>query len=411
MKRVLLSIGIISCVTFLSCDNKPPVVNPPVPVNLLTVSTQTVLYFDKFPSTTQALNQVNLLPEVQGYITGIYFSDGANVKKGQVLYEIDRRLFKSAYDAAEANLKVAQGNLEQAQQDADRYVYLNSYNAVAKQQYDHAIIALQNAKNQVKAADESLKTAKTNLAYAVITAPFDGTVGFSQVKLGNMVSVGQTILNTISTNDPMAVDFLVNEKQIGQFEKFRSIQSSHDSLFTILLPDNSLYAFPGKISVIDRAVDPQTGTIRVRLVFPNPKNELKVGMSCVVRVRNQETTPQILIPGKAVVEQMGEYFVFVAKDTVIEHVSADSANKKPAEHEAPKLRAIQRKIKLGQTINENVVVLSGINVGEKIVVDGVQAVHDGSIIAAGGKKGPANGEGKGMDKGKENAEKPAESKK
>jgi len=397
MNRVLLSIGLMGCVAFFSCEQKPPPANPPIPVNLFTVTVQPVLYYDKYPSTTQALSQVNLLPEVQGYITGIFFSDGSQVKKGQVLYEIDRRLYKSAYDAAAANLKVAQGNLDQAQQDADRYAYLNSYNAVAKQQYDHAIITLQNAKNQVKAAEEGLKTAKTNLAYAVITAPFDGTVGFSQVKLGNMVTIGQTVLNTISTNNPMAVDFLVNEKQLPGFEKFEKAKLANtDSLFTLLMPDNTLYTYPGKISVIDRAVDPQTGSIRIRLVFPNPKNELKVGMSCVVRVRNQETTPQMLVPSKAIVEQMGEYFVFVAKDTLITH-PADSTAKKSEDvgqgSNVPKLRAIQKKIQVGQTIGANIIVVSGLNVGDKVIVDGVQAVHEGSAILAGNKR-PSEEKGK-----------------
>ena len=243
----------------------------------------------------------------------------------------------------------------QAQQDADRYTYLNSQNAVAKQLYDHAIIALQVAKNTVKSSEEAVKFAKTNLSYAVITAPFSGTIGFSQVKLGNVVTVGQTILNTISTDDPMAVDFLVNEKQLLEFETFsKQKQTDHDSLFTILLPDNTLYPHTGKISVIDRSVDPQTGSIRVRLEFANPQNVLKVGMSCIVRVHNQETEPVLLIPGKAVVEQMGEYFVFIAKDTTI-IPPADSTHKKKKKREVdtipgPKLRAFQKKVQLGQTI-------------------------------------------------------------
>jgi len=388
MNRVLPVAGLIGCIVLFSCKQKPPAPNPPTPVNLYTVSKQHVLYYDKYPSTTQALSQVNLLPQVQGYITGIFFSDGAQVKKGQVLYEIDRRLYQAAYDAAAANVKVAEGNMEQAQQDADRYTYLNNYHAVAKQLYDHAMITLQNSKNQVKAAEEALKTAKTNLAYSIITAPFDGTVGFSQVKLGNLVSVGQTILNTISTNDPMAMDFVINEKQLPDFEKLQAgRQPVPDSLFTILLPNNAQYAYPGKISVIDRAVDPQTGSIKVRLVFPNPKHELKVGMSCIVRVHNQETSPQILIPSKAIMEQMGEYFVFVAKDTVIA-APADSADKKKADtaQAGPRLRAIQKRIQTGQIIGANTIVLSGIDDGDKIVVDGVQALHDGSPIALGNKR-------------------------
>src|ERR1022692_4153158 len=312
MHRVLMSVLLLSCLIFFSCKQKQPPPVPPTPVNLYTVKAQHVLYYDKYPATTQGLSQVSLLPEVQGYITGIFFTEGSHVKKGQILYEIDKRLYQAALDAAAANLKVAEGNQVQAQQDADRYVYLNNEHAVAKQLYDHAVIALDNAKNQTKASEEGVKTAKTNLTYSVIYAPFNGTIGFSQVKLGNMAVVGQTVLNTISTDDPMAVDFLINEKQLMDFEKIeRKKQQPIDSLFTLLLPNNSLYPHNGKISIIDRAVDPQTGSIRVRLVFPNPQNDLKVGMSCIVRVHNQDAAPQLVIPGKAVVEQMGEYFVLL----------------------------------------------------------------------------------------------------
>ena len=388
MNKILLGIVLISCVAFFSCKQKqPPPANPPVPVNLYTVSAKRVLYYDNYPATTEALSQVNILPEVQGAITGIFFTEGSFVKKGQELYEIDRRLYQQAYDAAVANLKVMQGTLVQSQQDADRYAYLNSENAVAKQLYDHAVITLDNSKNQVKSSEEAVKTAKTNLNYSIIYAPFDGTIGFSQVKLGNVVTVGQTVLNTISTNNPMAVDFLVNEKQLTKFEKFEKNKAEAiDSLFTIVLPDNTIYPYTGKISVIDRAVDPQTGTIRVRLVFPNTENYLRAGMSCVLRVHNQEATPQMVIPGKAVVEQMGEYFVFVAKDTVIENKdSTQKSNTDTASTAGPKLRAFQVKVELGQTIGPNVIVKSGLDIGDKIITDGIQSLHDGSPIAASNK--------------------------
>ena len=329
MNRYLFGLLLISCTTIFSCKPKPVPPSPPVPVNIQIASVRKVIYYDKYPSTTQALSQVNLYPEVQGYITGIFFTEGAHVKKGQKLYEIDKRLFQAAYDQAEANLKVAHGNTVQAQQDADRYIYLNKQKAVAEQLYDHAVIALENAKNSEKAAEQAVKTAKTNFAYSIIYAPFDGTIGFSQVKLGNMVTVGQTILNTISTDNPIAVDFLVNEKQVAAFEQLeKNKKDAVDSLFTILMPDNSLYPYPGKISVIDRAVNSQTGSIRIRLVFPNPDYAIRVGMSCVVRVHNQEAAPQILLPSKAIVEQMGDYFVFVDKDTLI--VPSSEANEKSA---------------------------------------------------------------------------------
>ncbi|MBC9933051.1 efflux RND transporter periplasmic adaptor subunit [Chitinophaga qingshengii] len=369
-------------ILFFSCRQKPPAANPPVPVNLFTVKSEMVRYYDTYPSTAQALSQVNIVPSVvQGYVTGIFAADGAQVRKGQLLYEIDKRIYQAAYDQALANLKVAQSNQLQQQQDADRYVYLNKYNAVAKQLYDHAMIALETAKSQTKVAQEAVKSAQTNLNFASVYAPFDGTIGISAVRLGNVVVGGQTIMNTISTNDPMAVDFLVNEKQLLAFERFKTDSSAMpDSLFTLQLPDNTGYPYPGKISVIDRAVDPQTGTIRMRLVFPNHQHLLKVGMSCVVRVRNQEKGPQMVVPNKAVVEQMGEYFLFVAKDTVV------ASKNKPGKEEVSRLHAYQKKIQIGQTIGADVIVLSGVTDGDRVVVDGIQSIHDGSAITLAAKK-------------------------
>jgi membrane fusion protein (multidrug efflux system) len=352
-------------------------------VSLFTVVPQQVTYYDRYTATTVALSQVNLLPQVQGYITAIYFKEGSRVKQGQKLYDIDRRIYEDNYNSAAANVKVAEGNVKQAQEDADRYIYLNNNNAVAKQLYDHAVIALENAQSSYQAALEALKIAKTNLAYSEITAPFDGTIGFSMVKLGDLVTVGQTVLNTVSTDDPMGVDFLINEKQ---FSFFNSLQNKHnqpvDSLFTLILPNGSLYSYLGTLSVIDRAVDPQTGAIRIRLVFPNPQYSLRAGMSCVVRVHNEDSVAQLVIPNKAVVEEMGEYFVYVAKD------SAMTSGSNPGGHAAaqgdPRLYAFQKKVRLGAILGPNVIIKDGITDGDNIVSDGIQSLHNGSRIAPSG---------------------------
>ena len=413
MSRQASTLVFIISLALFSCQQKPVASNPPTPVNLATVKTAPVLYYDNYPATTQALMQVDLHAQVQGYVTGIYFTEGTHVHKGQKLYSIDERLYQAAYDQAAANVKVAEGNQVQAQQDADRYQYLIQHNAVAKQTLDHAVIALQNAKNEVAAAQQALKTAATNFTYSTITAPFDGTIGFSQVKLGNLLTIGTTILNTISTDNPMAVDFLINEAQLNHYQELQREKEHHvDSLFTIVLPNHAIYSQHGKISVIDRAVDPQTGTIRVRLVFPNATQELRAGMSCVVRVHNLETTPQILIPGKAIVEQMGEYFVYIAKDTII-HRAADSTGSKTAGADntggkdgaggqatdsaagKPHLVAIQVKVETGQTIGSNILIKSGLKSGDRIVVDGVQALHDGSPITTENRQGPGAQGGRG----------------
>jgi len=385
MTRAYLAL-LISLLLFVSCKQKQPPPIPPTPVNVFTVKAQNVLYYDKYPATTAALSQVDLRPEVQGYITGISFIEGDHVRKGQKLYEIDRQLYEESYDQAKANVEVALGNLKQAQQDADRYNYLNTKDAVATQTLDHANIALENAKSSVKAAEQAMRMAATNLNYSIISAPFDGTVGFSQVKLGNMVTVGQTILNTISTDDPMGVDFLISEKQLAHFEDLKDDkQQTIDSLFTITLPNDSLYPYIGKISIIDRAVDSQTGTIRVRVVFSNPTYSLKPGTSCVLRVHNLETTPKLLVPSKAIVEIMGEYFVYLAKDTLARNPD-DSTKTHPVHI------AMQKKVQLGQTIAPNVIIKQGIKAGDRIVVDGVQSLHTGSLIDESKKPGIAKSE-------------------
>src|SRR5579872_5649837 len=118
MNRSIQSVVFIGFLLLLSCEKKQTPPTPPVPVNVQLVKSQTVYYYDKYPATTQAISQVNIYPEVQGYITGIFFKEGDHVRKGQKLYEIDERLFQAAYDQAQANLKVAHGNVVQAQQDA-----------------------------------------------------------------------------------------------------------------------------------------------------------------------------------------------------------------------------------------------------------------------------------------------------
>jgi membrane fusion protein (multidrug efflux system) len=409
MNRLASILVFVSSLTVFSCKPKPTPPTPPTPVNLMAVSARPVQYYDKYPSTTVAVSQVNLSAQVTGYITSINFTEGTHVHKGQLLYKLDERLYTAAVDQARATLRVDSGNLKLTQQDADRYAYLAEHKAIATQVVDHANISLQNAKDSVVGAQQNLKTAITNLSYSNIYAPFDGTIGISQVRIGNLVTPGTTILNTISTDNPIAVDFLVNEAQLPHFEELQAGKGKHiDSLFTILLPNQQLYPYPGKILFIDRAVDPQTGTIDVRLEFPNPDYILRPGMSTVVRVHNQDEKPQIVVPSRAVVEQMGEYFLFVAKDTVLKNAGqgaggSDAAAKKGPDTkgdakdgdakgadtvETPKLRAFQRKVQLGQTVGPNVVVKSGINIGDSIVVDGVQAIHEGSRINASPAKQP-----------------------
>src|SRR5262249_9778576 len=151
-------------------------------------------------------HEVELRAQVNGYITGIHFKEGEQVKKGQKLYSIDQQQSEASYQQAQANLAVQEANLERAKKDVERYRELDKKDAIAKQQVDYAEAAYAAAQKQVDAAKAAVNAVQTNVRYTTIVAPFDGTIGISQVRLGASVTPGQTLLNTISSDNPMAAD-------------------------------------------------------------------------------------------------------------------------------------------------------------------------------------------------------------
>jgi len=351
---------------FFSCSNKknqqqqgPP---PAVPVTVATVTSTNAVYYDQYPGTINALDQINLTSQVNGYITGIYFKDGQEVKKGQLLYTIDAQIYKANYQQAVANLQVQEANLVKAQKDADRYNELEQHDAIARQQVDYANATLEATKKQVTAAQANVASLRSNVQFANIYAPLTGTIGISQVKKGTAVVAGQTVLNTVSTNNPIAVDFTVDQKDIYRFTELQQDKNAiKDSIFMIAFGDE-IYPYPGNISMIDRAVDPQTGTIKVRLTFSNGKGILKPGMNTTVKVKNTASKNATIIPHIAVTEQLGEFYVYVVGDSS---------------------KVSQQKVELGAAIGDSVIVKSGLKDGEKIVVQGVQNLHEGSVVRAG----------------------------
>jgi RND family efflux transporter MFP subunit len=357
------ALGLVSC----GSNSTGPLAPPPASVNVYSVQPGNATYFDSYPATATPLNQVDIKPQVSGNITGIYFKDGQQVRRGQKLYEIDQQQYQAAVQQAMANVDVAKANLAKSQQDADRYQELAKQDAIAKQTLDHQIADLESAKQQVAAAQAGVNSLQTNLKYTHISAPFDGTIGISQVKVGTSV-YPQTLLNSVSTDNPMAVDIAIDQAEIPQFTRyFEQGTKPKDSIFTAVLPDGSIYSYPGQIYLLDRSIDPTTGTLKARLTFPNPKNELKAGLTTNIRVKHLAGDSTLLIPNKSVVEQLGEYFVFVVRDN----------------------HAIQTKISLGSRIGANIVVRGGLKQGDSVVTDGVQKLRDSSAVNVGPPKGPA----------------------
>lgn len=365
MRSKYIHIIIFSGAAFIlaSCAGKnsqqqqgPP---PAVPVTVATVSATNAVYYDQFPGAINALDQIVLTSQVSGYVTGIYFKDGQHVKKGEHLYSIDARIYKANYEQAVADLQVQEANLVKAQKDADRYNELATHDAIARQQVDYANAALEATKRQVAAAKANVAGVHSNVQFANIYSPLTGTIGISQVKKGTAVVAGQTVLNTVSANDPIAVDFTIDQQNIYRFSELQQDKNIlKDSVFTIVFGDE-IYPYPGSVSFIDRAVDPQTGTIKVRLTFPNDKGMLKPGMNTSVRVRNTSSKNANIIPHIAVTEQLGEFYVYVVGDSSKVH---------------------QQKVVLGTSIGDNIIVKEGLKNDERIVVKGIQNLHEGTVV-------------------------------
>jgi len=361
--------GILSTITiaviFASCGNKDAktaqqAAPPPIPVTIHEVTSESVRGLDLYPGTIVPLVEVELRAEVNGYITAIFAKDGQAVKKGQKLYEVDQSRYAATYRQLAAQVQIAKANLERVSKDVERYTRLSEQDAIAKQRVDYANADKQTASAQVAAAEANLANAATDLSRSVIKAPMNGTIGIAQVRMGSLVSAGSTLINTVSAPDPIAVDLAIGEAEIQRFIKLQQKpRVKNDSTFSLILPDQSTYTLPATITAIDRAVDPQTGTLKVRISFPNPSNQLRAGMNCQVRVSNVDEGNQLVIPNKALTEQLGEFFVYVLGDS----------NK-----------VSQKRVSIGTRVNDMVVIREGLQVGDKIVSDGVQNLRQGAVV-------------------------------
>jgi RND family efflux transporter MFP subunit len=370
-------------------DNKDAAAAPPpTPVSVAEAKIVNATYYDQYQATIVALSSVELRAQVAGFVTGIFFKEGEVVPKGKLLYEIDRRTFEAALQQARATLASAQANLVRAQKDADRYSFLLKQDAVARQTYDQAVATLATSQAQVQSARAGVTTAQTNLSYSQIRAPFTGRIGISQVRLGAQVTPGTTLLNTISSENPIGTDITINEQSVDRFYDLQ--KKTTDTTFRLKLSNGGMYNQIGRIYAIDRGVNSLTGTVKVRVKFPNPQDSLRDGMSAVLSVLNNESGKRVQIPFKAVTEQMGEYFVFLAQDTI----------------------AKQQKIILGPRVNDQVVIMKGLEEGQKVITDGFQRLRDGGKITLGpppaaagaGGAGPQGGgasSGKGGEKTKQ----------
>lgn len=328
-----------------------------VNVSVVPAEQQIVTSYQEYPATVVPLKETELRAEVSGYITNILVTDGATVSKGQRLYEIDRVRYTADVEQAKANLKIAEANYERVAKDLERYKKLAEQDAIARQTLDYAETDLNNQAAQVQAAKASLMTATTNLQRSVITAPFSGVIGISLVRNGALVTAGTTLLNTLSSTNPVAVEFQVNERDIERIKELQRNRST--TAIELRLPDGSVYGESGFISTMDRAVDRATGTLRVRATFDNGAEKLRAGMNLTLRLAERSAQEQIVVPLRAVVEQLGVYNVYTVSDSST---------------------AVFNEVKLGPKVDDKVVIREGLSAGQRVIVDGVNNVSEGDKL-------------------------------
>ena len=349
-----------------ACSKAEPPPPPPPEVQVANVIQKDVPIYVELVGTTLGSQDVEIRARVEGYLTSVNFTEGSFVKKGQLLYKIDPQPFQAALSQAQANLQTAKTRLEKTNNDVARYKPLAAEKAVSQQELDNALSAQEAARFQVTAYDALVDKAKLDLTYTTMSAPVDGVIGTTLVKVGSLVGRGEnTLLNTISQLDPILFRCAIAEAEYLRLARrgATSDPKSYEKKYGVelILADGTVHPHKGKLDAVERAVDPTTGTLTGQFSFPNPERILRPSQygkaRFVVDVKENAT----LVPQRAVQEIQGLYSVMVVKpDSTVE----------------------QRMVKASDRVGNLWVIDSGVKLGEKVIVEGVQRVRPGIKVNA-----------------------------
>lgn len=344
------------CLLLCACGGKQKPAQGPMPRNTVStyeVKPATYVVTESFPATLTAHSIVEIRSDVTGFLEAIRAKDGSVVNKGQVLYEVDRSRSMASYDQAKASVAQAEADLSQKQRDFERYSNLLKQDAIAKQTVEQAQTLVKTAEANLAAAKAAQTRSGTDINHAVIRAPVSGKIGIALVRVGDLVSAGQTTINTLVNENPIYADIDLPQSRYAEFRK------GNQQRYYILQDGGEVYPEEGKVLLINNIIDPQTGTIRVRLTFPNKQEILKSGMSAVVQVKYNTADTALAIPAKAIVELLGE-----VKSYVVD------------QHNVVQQRPITR----GPIIDSLLVIRSGLRPGDKVVVEGIQKIKPGDTV-------------------------------
>ncbi len=366
--KILLAFALLftSGVIATSCKSKENQQGAPPAFKVMELKGTKVPVYLQMVGQAVGIPTVEIRARVAGYLQNWTFQEGSIVQKGQVLFSIEQDEYVNSVNFSEADLENKIAAWEKAKLDVARLKPLLATNAISQNDYDKAVTTEQQDRALVSSSKSNLQQSKLNLSYATMSSPITGYIGACNVRPGNLVGKGEsTLLSTVSAVDPMYVDFQMNENDYLRIMRYMEVhkatmKESKDFFKVFLsLSDNQAYDHVGKIDFIDRAINPQTGTIALRAVFPNPNGLIKPGNFTNVNLVLMENENGIVVPQSATTQIQGKNFVFVVnKDNQVNRIP----------------------VLLGRGIGNKFVINGGLNIGDRIMLEGFQKFQEGMKI-------------------------------
>jgi membrane fusion protein (multidrug efflux system) len=365
---VAVTVTLIAGILFTGCSKQksaPPPSGPPE-VGIIVVKPEKVSLTTELSGRTVPYLIAEVRPQVSGIIRRRLYTEGSDVKAGQVLYEIDPSSYQAAYASVKASQSRVEASLVSIRLTEERYRDLVKIKAVSQQDYDNASAFLKQVEAELAVAKAAVETAQINLAYTKITAPISGRIGRSTVTDGALVTGNQsTALATIQLFDSMYVDVSQSTTDLLKLKQNLAngvLKKSSSAQVKLLLEDGSVYPLPGMLKFSEVTVDQSTGSVTLRAVFPNPKHSLLPGMFVRAVLEEGVSDNSILIPQRGVTRNpKGDAMVMV--------VGAEE-------------KAEPRTIKVVRTIGDNWLVSEGLKAGDRVILEGLQKARPGTPVKA-----------------------------
>lgn len=327
-------------------------------VEVIPVTQQRVKTWDTFNGRVSATETVAILPRVGGYITRVAYREGAEVRKGDLLFVIDQRPYRNALDSARAQLERAWASLAFASQQDLRAQQLLKSNAVSREEAEQKRSAREQSQAEVRAAESAVATAALNLEFTEVRAPIDGRTSRAQLTLGNLAVADQSVLTSVVSQDPVHVYFDPDEHSFLKYQKALKQAASTEVRIGLVSDDD--YPYSGELSFIDNQVNASTGTLRARATVRNPDRLLTAGLYAKVQLAVGEPALATLVPDRAILTDQDKQYVYV--------LGSDN-------------KAERRYVETAQRIERQRVIRSGLAADDRIIVSGLQNVHaSGSTV-------------------------------